>query len=323
MDSSYTILPPKTEEELTQLKNSLPKELWFNGQPIYLYQGFWAPKLESLIAFQNHFQAQDTDIFITSTRKSGTTWLKALLYAICHRANHTPSESPLLSHNPHELVPQLESNIYFKSKCPYLSSLKSPKLFGTHVPFSSLPNSIKDSKCKILYIARNPCDTLVSSWLFYQNVDDNEALKPDMLGQYFDMFCQGRIPFGPFEDHVLGYWKQSQERPQKVLFVKYEDLKADPNSQLKTMAEFVGCPFSKEEEIRGVIDGIVKLCSLEKLKEVAAPNKSARVYPSTPNDKFFRKGVVGDWVNYLTPSMVEKLGKLMEEKSRGSGLTLF
>ncbi|KNA05980.1 hypothetical protein SOVF_185330 [Spinacia oleracea] len=199
MDSS------NTEKELTQLKNTLTKELWFNGYPMYLYQGFWTQKLESLITFQNHFQAHDSDIFITSVRKAGTTWVKALLHAICNRANHPPLKSPLLTQNPHELVPQLESNTYFKSKHPNFSSLEPPRLFGTHVPFPSLPSSIKDnnSKCKIIYIYRNPFDTLVSQWLFYQNVDDNKTLHPDSLAQYFDMFCEGRVPFGPFEDHVL------------------------------------------------------------------------------------------------------------------------
>uniref|UniRef100_A0A803LND7 Sulfotransferase n=1 Tax=Chenopodium quinoa TaxID=63459 RepID=A0A803LND7_CHEQI len=262
MNSSSLIHVPKTEAKLTQLKSSLQQEIWFNGNPMYLYQGFWTQKLESLVAFQNHFEAHDADIFVTSARKAGTTWLKALVYAICNRANHPPLESPLLVHNPHELVTQLESNTYFKSKCPDLSSLKSPRLF-------------------------------VSSFLFYQNVDDNKTLRPELLGQYFDMFCEGRISFGPFEDHVLGYWKQSLERPHKVLFIKYEDLKADPKPHLKKVGEFVGCPFSKEEEMGGVIDGIVKLCSLEKLKDVAATsNKIARVYPSTQNEKFFRKGLL-------------------------------
>lgn len=106
-----------------------------------------------------------------------------------------------------------------------------------------------------------------------------------------------------------------------MLFIKYEDLKADPKPQLRKVAEFVGCPFSEQEEVTGIIDDIVKLCSLEKMKEVAASNKSARVYPSTGNEKFFRKGDVGDWVNYLTPSMAEKLEKLMQEKFCGSRLT--
>ena len=214
-----TIISTNTEK----LKNSLPKELWFDGYPLYFYQGFWAQKLECITAFQNHFEAQDTDIFATSFRKVGTTWLKSLVFAICDRKNHPPSKSPLLAHNPHELVPQFESNIYAKSKTPNLSTIKSPRLFGTHVPFSSLPSSIKDSKSKIIYIFRNPFDTFVSSWLFYQKLDNCKAnLTPNMFNQFFDMFCEGKVPFGPYPDHALGYWKESLKRSDKVSFIKYD-----------------------------------------------------------------------------------------------------
>ncbi|XP_021731981.1 cytosolic sulfotransferase 15-like [Chenopodium quinoa] len=320
METSSTIIPTNTEEELTQLKNSLPKELWFAGYPLYFYQGFWAPKLECITAFQNHFEAQDTDIFATSFRKVGTTWLKSLVFAISDRANHPPSKSPLLTHNPHELVPQFESNIYRKSKSPNLSTIKSPRLFGTHVPFLSLPSSIKDSKSKIIYIFRNPFDTFVSSWLFYQKTDDCKAnMMSNMFNQFFDMFCEGKVPFGPYPEHALGYWRESLKRPEKVLFIKYEDLKADPKPQLKRIAEFIGFPFSNQEEQGGVIDGIVKLCSIDNMKIVAI--KSDRVYSIVQNDAFFREGVVGDWTNHLTPSMAEKLGKIMEEKFYDTGLT--
>lgn len=146
-------------------------------------------------------------------------------------------------------------------------------------------------------------------------------MKGDMIEEYFGKFCEGKFPFGPFEDHVLGYWKQSLERPQKVLFVKFEDLKVDFEGQLKRLAEFLGCPFSQEEEREKVVDEIKKLCSIERLKEVEA-NKSGRVYSFIENKWFFRKGEVGDWVNYLSPSMVERFEKIMEEKFEGFGLKL-
>ncbi|KAK3228472.1 hypothetical protein Dsin_000353, partial [Dipteronia sinensis] len=38
------------------------------------------------------------------------------------------------------------------------------------------------------------------------------------------------------------------------------------------------------------------------------------------NKNFFRKGKVGDWTNYLNPSMSERFQKLMEEKLGESGL---
>ncbi|KAL9239917.1 hypothetical protein vseg_014189 [Gypsophila vaccaria] len=311
---------PSTTNEIEQLKSNLPKELWFNTYPMYFYQNHWNIILDSTIACQNHFQAQDTQVFIASVPKTGTTWLKALVYSIFTRSSHEFSSSPLLNHNPHELIPQLESIIYENPNKPNVHMLeKCPTLLGTHLPYEGLPTSIKESKCKIIYIYRNPFDTFVSSWLFYLNYDENECVKGDMIEVYFGKFCDGKFPFGPFEDHVLGYWKERLVRGNKVIFVKYEDLKSDPISQLNKLGEFMGCPFTKEEESEGVINEIVKLCSIDRLKEVEV-NKSGRVYSFIENKWFFRKGEVGDWVNYLSPLMVERYEKIMEEKFRGYGL---
>ena len=145
-------------------------------------------------------------------------------------------------------------------------------------------------------------------------------MKPEMMEEYLEKFIEGKFPCGPFEDHVLGYWNQRMAQPANVFFIKYEDLKADPKGNLKLLAEFVGCPFSNEEEELGVVDGIVELCSIQKLKEVEA-NKSGRVYHQIQNKWFFRKGEVGDWANHLAPAMAQRLEKIIEEKLVCSGLT--
>ena len=53
------------------------------------------------------------------------------------------------------------------------------------------------------------------------------------------------------------------ERPEKVLFMKFEDLKENIISHLKRLAQFLSLPFSEEEERQGMIEGIAKLCSLD------------------------------------------------------------
>jgi len=55
---------------------------------------------------------------------------------------------------------------------------------------------------------------------------------------------------------------------------------------------------------------------LEKMKESEA-NKSGSVGLNFENKFFFRKAEVGDWINYLSPSMEEKLSKIIEEKLSG------
>ncbi|KAI4332940.1 hypothetical protein L6164_017806 [Bauhinia variegata] len=134
------------------------------------------------------------------------------------------------------------------------------------------------------------------------------------------MFCKGSVGFGPFWNHLLGYWKESLERPNKVLFLKYEDLKADINSNVKKVATFLDCTFTVEEERGGAIEDIIKLCSFEKMKELEV-NKSGKSIKNFENKNLFRKGEIGDWANYFSPEMVQKLSKVMEEKLGGSGLS--
>ncbi|CDY50632.1 BnaC06g24250D [Brassica napus] len=143
------------------------------------------------------------------------------------------------------------------------------------------------------------------------------------LEECFDMFCQGISGEGPYLDHVLGYWKAHQENPDKILFLKYETVRADPLPYLKRLAEFMGYGFTDEEKKNGVVEKVVNLCSFETMKNLEANkgDKEREDHPSPyTNSTYFRKGKTGDWVNYLTPEMAARMDGIMEEKFKGTGL---
>ncbi|XP_010674742.3 cytosolic sulfotransferase 15, partial [Beta vulgaris subsp. vulgaris] len=310
---------PVKEEGIENLLQSLP-----NNLPFIKHQDFWLFEwnLKSVISFQKHFIAQDNDILITSIPKAGSTWLKSLLFAVVNR--HI-SENPLLTYHPQELVYNLEGDVYsdgFDYPRPHhLNELPSPRLLSTHLPYASLTESIKTSGCRILYICRNPFDTLVSFYHFFcesRKKAKGEDYVPPSLEDMFEYFCDGRILYGPFFDHVIGFWKASLELPNKVLFLKYEDFKDDPSYHLKRVAEFIGMPFSQEEESDGVIKQIIEFCSIKNMKELEV-NKSGVINKIFEKKSYFRKGEVGDWTNYFTHDMEERMKKLMEDKIEGTG----
>ncbi|KAF8038018.1 hypothetical protein BT93_B0770 [Corymbia citriodora subsp. variegata] len=271
--------------------------------------------LPNVIAFQRHFKAKDKDIILISHPKSGTTWLKALLFSVVNRSRFDISNTPLLTSNPHEVIPFIEHKPWLD-----LDGLAEPRLLATHIPYLSLPESIKWSNCQIIYIYRNPLDTVVSSWYFLVEATRLMDKPVWSLEEHFETFCQGEILFGPFWEQMLGYWKESLERPSKVLFLKYEDLKEDIGGQLKKLAEFVGLPFTEEEEEGGVIEEIAKMCSLKTLKDLEV-NRSGKLFGRTIEKRsLFRKGEVGDWANHLTPVMVDRLNSIMQEKINPFGL---
>ncbi|XP_048443854.1 cytosolic sulfotransferase 5-like [Pyrus x bretschneideri] len=280
-----------------EIISTLPKDTGWAAEHYYQYQNFWYPQvfLEGVIWAQQDFRARDSDIFLATFPKCGTTWVKALMIAIKNRKDCDYSSHPLLTKNPHDIVPYIELLVHQDNPVEYLDSMASPRLLASHIPHSSLPNSLLDSDTRVVYIARNPKDVLVSFWAF------SEKLRSK------------------------GYWEASLKNPNKVLFFKFEDLKADTEGCVKRLAEFIGYPFSSEEEKEGAVQEIIKFCSFENLSSLEV-NKSGtyHVGPKTDekfsNDVFFRRGETGDSQKHLTPEMLERLDKITEQKFGASGL---
>ena len=105
----------------------------------------------------------------------------------------------------------------------------------------------------------------------------------------------------------------SCERPEKVLSLKSEDLKEDVITHMKRnrIAEFLGVPFSEEEEKQGMIEEISRFCSFQSLK-----NMEVNKFGKRPGILAFqnRKGEVGDWANHVSPSMALRITTILEEK---------
>ncbi|KAH0641002.1 hypothetical protein KY285_037588 [Solanum tuberosum] len=93
-----------------------------------------------------------------------------------------------------------------------------------------------------------------------------------------------------------------------------EDLlvKNNPHFQVPTIEAM-----KNEEDLEIVLNK----CSLERLKNLEV-NKSGSLFYGIPTNSYFRKGIIGDWKNHMTPKMEERLDKLTSLKLQGSGLQL-
>ncbi|KAK8716476.1 hypothetical protein V6N13_043783 [Hibiscus sabdariffa] len=257
------------------------------------YQGFWLTgnSLRGSMLIHDHFNPRPTDIIVATSPKCGTTWLRALVFSIVNRNSYHFSNHPLRKANPQELVIFLDARIHGDGSTSFIDGFPSPRLLSTHLPHSLFPKRMTDdsSACRFVYICRDPKDVFVSKWHFANKLKPKEV-PPLTLEEAFDMFCKGASYYGPSWDHVLGYWKASLESPKKVLFLKYEDVKKQPWDCVRKVAEFIGVPFSQEEEDDGVMEEIVKLCSFENLRnqDVNRSESRSRGRPIS-NSAFFRK----------------------------------
>jgi hydroxyjasmonate sulfotransferase len=285
------------------------------------YQGFWEIEkiLPGFLRMQEFFKPRPSDIILASFPKSGTTWLKSLVFTIVHRNKYAFSSHPLLTISPHDCVHQLESMYNFPDKQD-LDIFPSPRVLGTHAAFSMLPESVNASKCPIIYICRETKDVLVSFWHMLNTIAHaDSSFAPPSFAQAFESFCSGQVPYGPIWDHILEYYKESLQNPDKILFLRYEEVMNDPIDVVIRLANFTGNPFSEEEVTKGVVEEIVKLCSFDKLTSLNVNKKKNDV--RAPNHMFFRKAIVGDWQNHMTDEMAAKLDEIIKEKFEDSGFS--
>lgn len=306
---------PNYSVEEWEKEKELPKARFWEAMEITQWEGFWLGPglLKPSITFRSSFHARNDDVILASTMKTGTTWLKSL--SLCIMKN--PKHDLLATENPHFHVPTVESTLYSTKPLELdIYDASAARLLHTHLPYAVLPDTVKRSGCKIVYMARNPKDTLISMWHFF-----NALLRPNEepfpLDEAVDCFCSGVHQYGPFVDHVAEYWAESERRPEKVLFVKYEDMKRDAKREVARIAGFLGRAFGDE----GEVEEVLWRCSLERLKNLEV-NKSGSILVNVPNTSYFRKGEVGDWKNYLTPQMERRIHQTIGLKLQALGLFL-
>ncbi|CAN1784371.1 Cytosolic sulfotransferase 5 [Linum perenne] len=239
-------------------------------------EGFWYSSriISSIEAFRAKFKPKREDevVILASNPKTGTTWLKALSHCILFRDEE---DDLLIKMNPHLCVPYLDARS---------SPVDPGRLFNTHLSYSYLPDSIKND-CKLVYITRDPKDTRAAK-----------------------IFCSGQIPFGPYWDHVLEYWEATQRSPEKVMFIKYEDLCHDPKPHVRKLASFLGKPFGDNDD-DAEVENVIWRSSFDRLKDLDV-NKTGK------------RGEVGDWRNHLTPKVAKLIDDITCDKFQSCGLYL-
>ncbi|KAK3118827.1 hypothetical protein QOZ80_9BG0708760 [Eleusine coracana subsp. coracana] len=296
-----------SEAAMAKLIPTLPLETRCPRFPLRRLNGFWLPEfvLPGVAAAHARFDPRPDDVVLASFPKSGTTWLKSLAFATMYRDRHPPSDDPASHHplrrsSPHECVKFLELSFALapsKEDVDVFASLPSSRVLATHLPHHLLPERIGR----------------------VGSADD--VAPPHTLEEAFELFCDGRCVCGPQWRHVLGYWEASRRWPDKVLFLRYEEMLLDPAGNVRRLAEFMGRPFSVDEEAAGTVDAVVELCSIDSLKKSTASASGAMTELGVRHGSFFRKGAAEGWRDHLTPEMAERLDAVVAQALQGSGLT--
>lgn len=91
---------------------------------------------------------------------SGTTWIQEIVWQILN-------DGEVKSTHARERVPFLERATHPRSVRLDINALSSPRILKAHLLYNIIPKSKSDdTKCKYVYLARNPKDVAVSFFQF-------------------------------------------------------------------------------------------------------------------------------------------------------------
>ncbi|XP_049267662.1 sulfotransferase 1C2 [Rhipicephalus sanguineus] len=150
-----------------------------------------------------------------------------------------------------------------------------------------------------------------------------------------------QLVYGDYFDHLLPWYERRGD--DNVLFLTYEQMKADTRGQVLKIADFLGKNEHGAELRRdeAVLQNILDACSLDNMRTVYKdmPIDRTKKTPfsakssfveasgaSTQDDEvemhqspgFIRKGVVGDWRNHFTSEQARRTKEWITRKTEGS-----
>ncbi|XP_028029716.1 sulfotransferase 1C3-like isoform X1 [Bombyx mandarina] len=299
------------------------------GPAGYLFSVAFEPEIKSIY----NMEVRATDIIYVATfPRSGTTWTQEMVWLLLNDLDYAKAASlnlvdryinvgisiwGLASRAKGAKILKFKEEDKRKYKqiitpgCELLAAASDPRFIKTHLPMCMLPPNLIET-AKIVYVARDPRDVVVSLYHFYRLMP-----VPQFTGDFktfWNMFVRDNVIRTPYFAHIKEAW-ELRNHPN-MLFLFYEELKNDLSNTIKRTAKFFNKEYTDEQ--------ISVLCnhlninnfrhndsvSLNFLADVFIPGE----------EPFIRKGKVGGWRDYFDDEMTVECEQWMAKKLKETGI---
>ena len=260
-----------------------------------------------LRGFEQHWKLRHADLVIVSYGKAGRTWLRVMLSRFYQLLYGLPER--LLGFD----------NFHARDA-------RVPRIFFTHDNYLADWTGHRDSKRdfydkKVVLLVRSPQDTAVSQyfqWKFRMRPGKkriNEYPEAGSDVSLFDFVMRPQSGLPKIVD-FMNLWAHEMPRVRDFLLVRYEDMRADPEGQLRRIVHFAGAP-----EDDAALRGAVEYASIENMRKL----EQRRVFwlsggrmtardRGNPDSYKVRRAKVGGYRDYFDEEQLARIEALVREK---------
>ncbi|KAF5271008.1 hypothetical protein FQR65_LT05358 [Abscondita terminalis] len=257
------------------------------------------------------FEVRDDDVFICVFPKSGSRWTQEMVWLILNNLDYDKAlttahveRSPLL-----EVETIIDRTVYERT-IKGLATYRSPRCIKSHLQWSLLPKAITSGKKqpKIIVVMRCPEDVCTSQFHQAKVIEGFQGSWDDFCA----LFLAGKVMYGPYWKHILGYWEQRHRL--NMLFLTFTKLKCNLPAVIEEVASFLDKKLSNDQ--------IQELChhlSFDNLKKSKGYNMEFMVKGEI--NPFMRKGQIGDHKNMMSEEVVAEFSKQRKQYLEGTNLS--
>jgi hypothetical protein len=248
-----------------------------------------------------------TEAYLLSYPKCGRTWLRLMLgkALTCHYS-----------------LPEEEDILFLRTNRKIHPNVPSITVVHDDNPMLKSPQELEVTKGRyknklVIFLVRDPRDVIISSYfevslrshLFGENPHENR--QPMFEGGLSD-FIDREV--GGF-DTILAYyriWANNRHIPRGFLLVRYEDLKTNPQSELRRILDFLGLNSISDQTIYEA----VTFASFENMRRMETENRfRTGVLNAGDHDDLnsykTRKGEIKGFIEYLSQTQIDELNQRM------------
>lgn len=225
------------------------------------------------------YEDRETDIYLITYMKSGTTWMQVILYNMVTKGN-------MDFEHIYDVSPWPQNEAYNGDSVDRINKLPSPRILKSHDKYAFYN---ADSKNKFIFVYRDGKDVAVSLFHHNKNYKNPDLTFDENFKDYY--FDEGeQTNWFNFTNE----WLQNKNN-FNILYVAYEDLKNNFDNSIVRIAKYLNIELTEE-----ILTRIKKYASFEYMKQNESKfGEIPPVHARLVYNQFIRKGELGEGNSFL------------------------